>query len=102
MITKLHFTSFLILLIIAILLLASVRENGVVVCKDDDDDEDPYKGDPNIGEPFRCITSWDCTTNETCKRDCSQKFPQGRGFCKSEPPFKACLCSYNCPLHPPS
>ncbi|KAK9945027.1 hypothetical protein M0R45_010559 [Rubus argutus] len=86
-------------MIITILLLASVHENGVVVCEDDD------TGDPDIGnpgEPFRCIISWDCTTNEACKRDCSQKFPQGRGFCKSEPPFNACLCSYNCPPPPPT
>ncbi|KAL6210742.1 hypothetical protein ACLB2K_015974 [Fragaria x ananassa] len=98
MIRKLHPTSFLILLIITILLFASVHENGVVVCED----EDPYIGDPNIGEPYRCIALWDCTTIEACKRDYSQKYPQGRGYCKSEPPFKACLCSYNCPPPPPT
>ncbi|PQM38818.1 hypothetical protein Pyn_17527 [Prunus yedoensis var. nudiflora] len=54
------------------------------------------------GEPLRCITSWDCTSVQACKQECS-RYSRSYGSCvTSEPPHKVCLCTYDCPCPPPS
>lgn len=56
---------------------------GVVAGEEEGSDE---------GEPLRCITTWDCTSVQACKQECSH-YASSYGSCvTSEPPHKVCLC----------